>query len=533
VRKPLRNGWRALAASLVFATIAACGGGGGDNGGGGGPLNITTATADDGMIGTEYSERIVASGGRGAKTFSISAGALPAGLTLSAAGTLSGTPAGPAGTANFTVSVSDSAATPATDTQALSIEIVEPLAIATASVPATAVGDLYNAVIAFEGGTPPYQVSTAGEIPSGVGLQLDGTLTGTVAADARTGTFDVTLTDSSSPAFSVTRSYTMRVALDITTAALADANGGIAYSDGVVAQGGLPPFSWSLTAGTLPAGLSGPDAATGIISGTPQAACAPATSSLTFRVTDSDSPAVTDTRAGIDLTVSPAALTITTATLPNGTIGAAYDHRIIATGGSPPYAFALTGGSLPSQLALAATGRITGTPDTVETQAFQVTVTDGCAVSTIQNYSITVSTVSLGRNDSPATATTLPGNGTYQASISPSGDPNTVFDPDEDYYRITTTATSTVTVDINAQVNGSPLDSVIELVNAGGSVLNQCVGPAFTSQCVSDDEVLGVQLDSSLQLRVTGASTFYIHVVDWGSNARPDKLYDLVISGVN
>ncbi len=62
----------------------------------------------------------------------------------------------------------------------------------------------------------------------------------------------------------------------------------------------------------------------------------------------------------------------------------------------------------------------------------------------------------------------LPGDGTYSASISPSGHPNTVFDPDEDYYQITTTAASTVTVDINAVVNGSPLDSVIEIVGANG-----------------------------------------------------------------
>ena len=40
-------------------------------------------------------------------------------------------------------------------------------------------------------------------------------------------------------------------------------------------------------------------------------------------------------------------------------------------------------------------------------------------------------------------------------------------------------------------------------------------------------------LDSFLQVQVGASTTFYIHVVDWGSNARPDKLYDLVISGVN
>ena len=58
---------------------------------------------------------------------------------MSAAGVISGTAAGPAGTASFTVQVSDSATTPATDTQALSIDIVDPLAISTASLADTTI----------------------------------------------------------------------------------------------------------------------------------------------------------------------------------------------------------------------------------------------------------------------------------------------------------------------------------------------------------------------------------------------------------
>ena len=202
----------------------------------------------------------------------------------------------------------------------------------------------------------------------------------------------------------------------------------------------------------------------------------------------------------------------------------------------PPYTFAITTGILPSQLAIAANGRITGTPDTAETQAFTVTVTDSCPVpvTATQALSITVRNVSLGRNDSIADATVLPGDGTYTASISPSGHPNTVFDPDEDFYAITTTAASTVTVDINANANGSPLDSVIEIVGANGLPLMSCGAPAFTSICQHDDEDTEAGLlDSFLQAQIGAAVTFYIHVVDWGSNARPDKLYDLVINGVN
>jgi hypothetical protein len=137
-----------------------------------------------------------------------------------------------------------------------------------------------------------------------------------------------------------------------------------------------------------------------------------------------------------------------------------------------------------------------------------------------------------GRNDAIATATVLT-NGSFAASISPSGHPSTVFDPDEDYYRITTTATSTVTVDIDAQVNGSPMDSVIEIVGANGLPLNACTAPNFNSLCIHDDETQGVDLDSFLEVRVAGATTFFVHVVDWRGDARPDHLYKIVVSGIN
>ena len=160
-------------------------------------------------------------------------------------------------------------------------------------------------------------------------------------------------------------------------------------------------------------------------------------------------------------------------------------------------------------------------------------MTDACPVAIPGKSHAHHRSAALGRNDSIATATLLPGDGTYSASISPSGDPNGVLDPDEDYYRIATTATSTITIDINAQTIGSPIDAVIEVLDAGGNVLNQCESPTFVAECISDDEDPGVSLDSLLQLRVDGADTFYLHVLDWGSNARPDLVYDLVISGVN
>lgn len=232
----------------------------------------------------------------------------------------------------------------------------------------------------------------------------------------------------------------------------------------------------------------------------------------------------------------PPALNITTTSLAAGIVGTPYSQTVAATGGTGARIFSTSAGALPAGLALdAASGTISGTPSGAAGNSnFTITVTDSASPpdSDSQALSIRIDAAAAQRNDSIADATPV-GNGTHSASISPAGDPSGTFAPDEDYYAVTTTADSLVTVDIDAQVNGSPVDTVIEIVNAAGTQLNSCVAPAFTSPCEHDDEELGVTLDSFLQLQVTGATTFYIHVVDWGSNARPDMLYNLVITGVN
>lgn len=230
------------------------------------------------------------------------------------------------------------------------------------------------------------------------------------------------------------------------------------------------------------------------------------------------------------------AINISTSLLAVGTAGVPYNQTIAANGGTGARNYGISAGALPAGLALeAASGVIAGTPAGPPGLAnFTVRVEDSASPqqADTQALTITINAVALGRNDSIADATAI-GNGTISGSISPSGHPNTVLAPDEDYYAITTTAASTVTVDINAQINGSPLDSVIEIVGANGLQLTTCSAPTFNTACAHDDETLGIDLDSFLQVQLGGGTTFYIHVVDFGSNARPDKLYDLVISGVN
>ena len=233
----------------------------------------------------------------------------------------------------------------------------------------------------------------------------------------------------------------------------------------------------------------------------------------------------------------PPAINITTTTLVDGTVGVPFNQTLAATGGTGARTYTVSTGALPAGVSLsAASGVLAGTPTgPAGTADFTIMVEDSATPQQddTQALSVTINAAAIGRNESIDDATPI-GNGTISASISPSGHPNSIFDPDEDFYSITTTAVSTVTVDINAAANGSPLDSVIEIVGSNGQPLATCVTPAFTSVCQHDDEdTAGGLLDSFLQIQVGAGVTFYVHVVDWGSNARPDKLYDLVISGVN
>jgi surface antigen len=79
------------------------------------PPTITTASLPTGQAGHDYSATLQAAGGASPYTWSLSAGSLPSGLTLSGSGTISGTPAGPAdSTIGVTVTGADGSASSAT-----------------------------------------------------------------------------------------------------------------------------------------------------------------------------------------------------------------------------------------------------------------------------------------------------------------------------------------------------------------------------------------------------------------------------------
>jgi len=187
--------------------------------------------------------------------------------------------------------------------------------------------------------------------------------------------------------------------LTITTSSLPSATADSSYTATIQAAGGTPPYSWAITSGSLPAGLS--LSSGGTISGTPSAQ---GTASFTVQVTDSSTPdpQVASTTLSVAVSASAApALTITTSSLPSATADSSYTTTLQVAGGTPPYSWAITSGSLPAGLSLSSGGTISGTPSAQGTASFTVQVTD----SSTPNPQTANATFSISVAEAPITTT--------------------------------------------------------------------------------------------------------------------------------
>jgi len=163
------------------------------------------------------------------------------------------------------------------------------------------------------------------------------------------------------------------------------------YGFSFSASGGSPPFTWAITSGTLPGGLT--LASDGTLAGTPTSV-----GSFAFTVTATDSAQTPGTGA------QPFSVTINTPdpllispgqTPPAGVHGTPYGFQFTATGGFLPLRWTVTAGTLPPGLTLNPDGTLNGTPPAANTTpfAFTVTVTDSSTPTPATNsvaYAITI-----------------------------------------------------------------------------------------------------------------------------------------------
>jgi hypothetical protein len=344
-------------------------------------LGISTpATLASGSIGASYSQTLTATEGLPPYTWTLTAGALPPGLTLSTTGSITGSPAA-TGTFNFTAKVTDSVSAAAS--RQFSISIGVGLTISSPAVlPGGTIGTAYSHQLQAVGGNAPYTWAlTAGSLPAGLTLSSSGVMQGNPET---TGAFSFTaqVTDSSSNKASKQFSLTVAPVLSITTSALPGGVVGVEYSQTLAASGGTPPYSWSVSAGSLPPGLALSGA--GAITGTPTAAVV-----FEFTVQAADSLNVIAT-AQLSIAIR-AALSISTGTaLAGGSVGSSYTQTLAASGGTPPYTWTVTAGSLPAGLALGANGLISGTPAAAGSFTFTAEVADSASAQASKQFTLKI-----------------------------------------------------------------------------------------------------------------------------------------------
>jgi len=221
---------------------------------------------------------------------------------------------------------------------------------------------------------------SSGPLPTGLTLNNAGLLSGTPLLHPGVYPFNVVATNlsgTSTLACSITIGTTAPPVVipnpSISSCPLSGVTTGSAYSQTLSATGGSGTLTYSVLSGSLPAGLT--LASTGVLSGTASTA---GSSSFTLQVADTGSR--TGTLACAITVTNPApavtAPVITTACpLPNGTQSSAYSQTMVASGGTAPLSFSLSG-LLPTGVTLSSAGVLSGTPTVSGHFPFTLSVAD-------------------------------------------------------------------------------------------------------------------------------------------------------------
>ncbi len=352
-------------------------------------LTIAPATLSNATLNAAYTQALTQTGIAGTLTWSVSAGALPTGMTLSAAGSLSGTPL-MAGTFNFTAQVTDGICT---TTRAYALVVDCPVTtISPATLSNGTLGSAYTQTLTTNLiGTITWSVSV-GSLPTGVSLNTTtGVLSGTPTV---AGLFNFTIDASSSAGCSATpRAYSFTVdcpTMAITTVSLPNGTLSTIYTATTLAQTGLPTPMWSVLVGTLPTGLS-LNTSTGEVSGTP-------TVLGTFAFTIKAEQSTCNITKAFSIDIVCPMITFTNTTASAATVSTAYNLNAVATGNTTALTYSVLP-ALPAGLTLdTSTGAISGTP-TAPTASATYTVTAAqsgpCAVTQAYTFAVDCPTITF------------------------------------------------------------------------------------------------------------------------------------------
>lgn len=364
-------------------------------------LRILTESLPDAFLDLPYEAVLEATGGRPPYRWSVVEGQLPLGLQII---DVSETQAVIVGITDlpedrtFVVQVEDADQNVAQ--RALSIEIgeeLEELRIVTEFLPPGEANADYQATLRAEGGLGEYRWRLLGDVPQGLFISSSGTPATTLSGSlSRSGFFEITVEVSDGQNVDV-RDFLLEVVdvgtpLTIITVQVPPGQVGEPYQVEIAAAGGASPYRWRIRQGNLPRGLilstSGTPAAT--LSGTPQIS---QISTFTVEVVDANGQTA-DRPFTLQIESALPPLALLTTSLPGGNAGRLYEAEIEASGGQPPYAWAVTSGALPVGLTLPPGGtpstRLAGQLQAEGVFVFEITVGDQRGSTVRRMFEVTV-----------------------------------------------------------------------------------------------------------------------------------------------
>ena len=351
-------------------------------------ITVNPATLPNGTAGAVYGQNLTQTGGSGALTFSVSAGALPGGLSLnSTSGLLSGAPTGP-GPFNFTVRATDVNNCFGERAYAITI-FCQAITIIPATLPNGTTGVAYTQTFTQSGALGTVNFLLTGTLPNGLSFNAGtATLAGT---PTQAGSFPITVTATEANSCAGLSIYTLVInppgcpTITVNPATLPNGILGQPYNQTITATGGNAPHTFAVTLGALPNGLT--LAAGGALTGVPIVS-----GTFNFTVTATDASNCPGARVyTLDITNCPT-ITVNPATLPNGFVGTPYSQTFTASGGTAPYTFSVSAGAPPNGLNLnTGTGALTGTPSVQTTFNFTVRATDANGCTGTRAYTVIIS----------------------------------------------------------------------------------------------------------------------------------------------
>ena len=350
-------------------------------------FGITTSSLPVATVGVDYNATLQAAGFIGTLSWT-STPNVPAGLALSTAGAITGTPTQ---SGVFPIAFhANEGSTGNVANRTLNLQVnAGPLTITTASpLPTGNVGTPYSVTFAASGGVPPYTAWSfvSGALPPGVSLNVaTGVLSGTPTT-VGTSTFTVRVTDSAQ--VTATKEFTVTInaanqPLTIVTSALPSGLIGQPYGTTIDVSGGKTPYTLTIATGSLPPGVSingltitGTPTATGTFTftlrvtdtNTPQGSVtkdlfivigANPASNVTLNLSVNNPPAATQPSVTVTRTNTSAAIT-GTLTITFAPTGGADDQRIVFSNGTRTATFSLAAGAASSAAIQFGTGTTAG-----------------------------------------------------------------------------------------------------------------------------------------------------------------------------